>query len=105
VKAARQFAKTVDNMTQFFSSTKLGKALQEVSTKKNIGGRSVYIISETNTLGINKGYYYYLDHLHKDHLEVFDKQGKFVKAINLDGKLNKAKTAWGLKEGRTIYKK
>ena len=47
-----------------------------------------------------KGDQLYLDGSHKDHIEVFDKRGKFKKVINLDGSVNDVKTKNAL--GRNI---
>ncbi|MDK2600344.1 filamentous hemagglutinin [Bacillus stercoris] len=41
---------------------------------------------------LKKGDRFYLDNLHKDHLEVFDKRGNLRVVLNLDGTLNEAKT-------------
>ena len=43
-----------------------------------------------------------LDSLHKDHLEVFDKNDKFKFVLNLDGSMNLDKSAKAMKEGRRI---
>ncbi|MDR9571771.1 filamentous hemagglutinin [Streptococcus sp. 27098_8_113] len=37
---------------------------------------------------LRKGDYLYLDGLHMDHFEVFDKRGNFKSVLNLDGTLN-----------------
>lgn len=38
--------------------------------------------------------------MHKDHLEVFDKRGKWVDVSNFDGTKNRDKTKQGEKESR-----
>ena len=48
---------------------------------------------------------YHLDTLHKNHLEVYNKNGNFTQAINLDGTVNVEKTQAGLKEGRRLPKR
>ena len=92
----------VGNMSEFFKS-KFGKKLKDCSNKtsKMVDGQSVYTVTEkTNIPGLKKGDQFYLDGLHKDHLEVFNKQGKFKYVLNLDGSINAAKTASA--EGRFL---
>ena len=82
-----------------------GKKLFKASegTKLFFQGEKIFkVTSKSISLSIKKGYHYYLDGLHRDHFEVFDKVGNFVKAINLDGTINAAKTAKGIKDGRNI---
>ena len=52
--------------------------------------------------GINKGDQFYLDAQHKDHIEVFDKNGNFRGVWNLDGTRNLDKTEAG--KGRKLSK-
>jgi filamentous hemagglutinin len=49
---------------------------------------------------IKKGDQLYLDGSHKNHLEVFDKNGNFKAALNLDGSVNFDKNKAG--EGRKL---
>lgn len=49
---------------------------------------------------MKKGDHFYLDNLHKDHLEVFDSTGNFKHVLNLDGSLNNQKT--DMAKGRHI---
>ncbi|MCL4923548.1 hypothetical protein, partial [Streptococcus suis] len=88
-------SKAVGNMNEFLESDfgqEIGDSLQK--TKKRYDGQSVYKVTES--IGeLKKGDQLYLDGLHKDHLEVFDKRGKLKDVLNLDGtsnldKLNKA---------------
>lgn len=51
---------------------------------------------------LNKGDKFYLDNLHKDHLEVFDKRGNAKNVLNLDGTLNYSKTESALAEKRKL---
>lgn len=44
----------------------------------------------------------YLDNLHKDHLEVFDKFDNVKFVLNLDGSINVDKTNKVLAEGRKL---
>ncbi|MDT1942688.1 MULTISPECIES: hypothetical protein [Carnobacterium] len=87
----------VGNMSEFFKS-KFGKKLKDCSNKTNrtVDGQSVYTVTgKTDIPRLNKGDQFYLDGLHKDHLEVFNKQGKFKYVLNLDGSINEMKTATG----------
>ncbi|MFP3675014.1 hypothetical protein SB724_19520, partial [Bacillus sp. SIMBA_031] len=64
-----------------------------------IDGQSVY--KATSDVGaISKGDYFYLDGLHKDHLEVLDSGGRFRAVVNMDGTVNQSKTDAG--QGRRI---
>ena len=93
---------SVNNMAEFFD-TAFGVGIKNsaAKTSKRFQGQSIYKAT-SDSAGISKGDYFYLDDLHKDHLEVFDKNGNFIKAINLDGSLNHDKTANGY--GRSIKK-
>ncbi len=63
--------------------------------------QSVYRIVEKGTnKNLKKGYYYYLDNLHKDHIEVYDSYGECKHVLNLDGSKNVEKSR--LAKGRTI---
>jgi hypothetical protein len=50
--------------------------------------------------GFKKGDYVVIDAMHKDHLEVFDKRGGWVRVANFDGAKNHEKTKQGEKESR-----
>jgi filamentous hemagglutinin len=52
--------------------------------------------------GMKKGYYYYLDELHKDHLEVFDGRGNFSHVLDFDGYINERKSEQAYNQGRNI---
>ncbi len=88
-------SKAVGNMSEFLESDfgqEIGNSLQK--TKKRYDGQSVYKVTE-NIGELKKGDQIYLDGLHKDHLEIFDKRGRLKDVLNLDGtsnldKLNKA---------------
>ncbi|PDS21960.1 hypothetical protein B0A77_14655 [Flavobacterium branchiophilum] len=60
------------------------------------------VISKDNPYDLKKRDHYYLDNFHKDHVEVFDKNGNAKKVLNLDGSLNVDKTNKILEEKRTI---
>ena len=93
----------VNNMNEFFQ-TEFGRKLKQSlrKTKIQYNGQAVYEVVEKRVDGLNKGDLVYLDGLHMDHLEVFNKQGKFEKVLNLDGTINKMKSTRGI--GRKIIK-
>ena len=86
-----------------FYGLPFGSLLKNVSarTGKNIKGAQIFKVTKKGQ-NLKKGDHYYLDTLHGDHLEVFDKNGKFLKVLNLDGTENAAKTAAAV--GRSIKK-
>ena len=97
--------KAVQNMGEFFIKSKFGQEILNISNRTNyfFKEQKIFkIIKKDSKLGLDKGDYYYLDDLHKDHIEVFDSNRNFKKALNLDGTINKEKTAIGLKEKRKI---
>lgn len=90
------------NMKSFLNSgtdfsESLNSSLQK--TAKRYQGQSVYKVNTEVNSYITKGDQLYLDGLHKDHFEVFDKQGRFKAVVNLDGSYNtsKSKAASGRK--------
>lgn len=87
-------------MGEFFAS-EAGAVFKEASSKTNklFQGQSIFRVEE-KIYNLKKGDYYYLDALHKDHLEVFDNTGRFKFSLNLDGTVNLGKTSKGL--GRSI---
>jgi len=91
---------SVSNMREFFQ-TAFGAAIKNSSSKlgRQYQGQSLYRVSK-KTGSLKKGDHYYLDGLHKNHLEVFDKNGNFKFVLNLDGSKNPSKTASAL--GRNI---
>ena len=91
----------VDNISSFFKSG-FGKLLGDISQRTNARFQGQVIYKTTDKLGdyIKKGDHFYLDNLHKDHLEVFDSRGAFKYVLNLDGTLNEAKSAAA--RGRSI---
>ena len=91
-------------MNEFFDTTDFGKLLKSNSIKLNqkYNGASIYKVDSKINEYLRKGYHYYLDKLHYDHLEVYDERG-FVKfVLNLDGKLNDKKTKFALSQVRKI---
>ena len=93
----------VANMHEFFQTT-FGKTIQKYLQKTHIiyKGQSVFEIIQDISKNLQKGYRIYLDSFHKDHLEVFNKRGKFISVLNLDGSLNLEKTASAMNEGRRL---
>ncbi|MCB9229488.1 MAG: pre-toxin TG domain-containing protein [Deltaproteobacteria bacterium] len=83
----------VGNMTEFFQNV-FGKQMksQSAKTTTRVQGQAVYKANSKVGETIKKGDHYYLDGLHKDHLEVFDSNGKFKHVLNLDGTINVDKT-------------
>ena len=71
-----------------------------------IHGQSVYRLDRKVTISeeliFDIGDQFYLDALHKDHLEVFNKRGKIVTVLNLDGTVNAKKASQARQEGRRI---
>jgi filamentous hemagglutinin len=95
---------SVGNMKEFLKSDGFGSDVSSGTqkTSKIYDGQSVY--KATSSVGdyIKKNDQLYLDGLHKDHIELFDKNGNFKAVLNLDGTLNEAKTVAG--EGRKLGK-
>ncbi len=89
-------------MNEFFN-TEFGNLIKSGvrKTKQQFQGQSVYEVVKNLDYDciLKKGDKFYLDNLHKDHLEVFDRRGNLKAVINLDGKLNEIKTqrAYGRK--------
>ncbi|MCU7891632.1 MAG: hypothetical protein KZQ78_08440 [Candidatus Thiodiazotropha sp. (ex Ustalcina ferruginea)] len=70
-------------------------------TSKRIKGQAVYKVTKDSG-SLKKGDQFYLDSLHRDHLEVFDRNNNFKTVLNLDGTVNAAKELAG--KGRKIPK-
>ncbi len=84
----------VKNMDEFFES-EFGSELKGnvEKTSKRVDGQQVYKLKKNmKSYKLNKSDQVYLDGLHKDHLEVFDKQGNPLRVLNLDGTINIKKT-------------
>lgn len=83
------------NMKQVFNESPMGEKLKKVTrrTKFRYKGAKIYkVIQDVEEWGIKKGDWLYLDTLHYDHLEVFDKSGEVVRTIlNMDGTQNAMK--------------
>lgn len=88
-RGSRELIPSVENMSEFFKTdfgSELEKSLRK--TKKRYDGQTVYEVTDKSIPGLKKGDQIYLDGLHKDHLEVFDKRGNFIKVLDLDGTNN-----------------
>lgn len=79
---------SVENMDEFFD-TEFGSEIQNnlSKTKKRVDGQNIYKVDK-KIGNLKKNDQVYLDALHKDHLEVFDKNGKIRTVLNLDGSIN-----------------
>lgn len=82
------------NMGDFLKQPGFGSTIKDNTQKTNqqYQGQSIYKATDNVGDYINKGDQLYLDGLHKDHIEVFDKRGNFKAVVNLDGTINRAKT-------------
>ncbi len=93
--------KKADNMKDFFEDGFGNEIERKVSkTSKKYQGQTVYKVDKkVDNPHLKKGDQFYLDNLHKDHIEVFDKQGNFRAVLDLDGNINidKTKKALGRK--------
>ncbi|MGX5808052.1 hemagglutinin [Streptococcus gordonii] len=80
-------------MQEFFE-TDFGEQLKKSVRKTKIyyDGQAIYEVVDKSIPGLKKGDQIYLDGAHKDHIEVFDKRGRFKKVMNLDGSVNDIKT-------------
>ena len=95
-------ASAVGNMSEFLKNTSFGGEVKNITrkTSKQYQGQSVYQAQGKKGDLIKKGDQLYLDAMHKDHLEVFDKNGNFKAVLNLDGSVNIEKTNAG--QGRKL---
>lgn len=95
----------VSDMGKFLKSSDFGRSIAgSISkTSQRVDGQSVYKVTDKSGV-LNKGDKIYLDGKHKDHFEVYDKNGKAKAVLNMDGSLNAKKTETALKEGRRLEK-
>ncbi|MBO1111297.1 hypothetical protein J2P76_05010 [Bordetella petrii] len=82
--------------------TQIGSGSQK--TKQIYQGQSVYQANGAIGEHISRGDKFYLDAMHKNHIEVFDANGRAKAVLNLDGSLNDIKTTKALAEGRKLSK-
>ncbi|MEK9498353.1 hypothetical protein V2H77_18155 [Photorhabdus sp. P32] len=96
----------VGNMGEFFRQPGFGSQIKNSSSKTSqiYQGQSVYQAKDVVGDHIAKGDKYYLDGMHKNHIEIFDKNGKFKSVLNLDGSYNEVKTQKAMAEGRRLPK-
>ncbi|MGV8003531.1 DUF637 domain-containing protein [Photorhabdus temperata subsp. temperata] len=96
----------VGNMGEFFRQSGFGSQMKNNARKTNqiYDGQSVYQVKGDVGEYISKGDKYYLDGMHKNHIEVFDSKHKIKAVLNLDGSLNRSKTDKAIEEGRRLPK-
>lgn len=96
----------VDNMNDFFNNYEFGRRLKDNSRKTGLFYNGASIYEATDDIGdhINDGDKFYLDSLHKDHLEVTDRYGKIKRVLNIDGSVNSDKENKALDQGRRLRK-
>jgi hypothetical protein len=81
----------INNMKEFFNKTEFGQKIENSVEKTNKlqQGQSVYQVKkDLPEYGLKKGDQFYLDAAHKDHLEVFRKNGTMKTVLNLNGTEN-----------------
>lgn len=95
-----------NNMKEFFSDFEFGKKIKDKleKTKDRFQGQAIYQVKEgvAGYLHLEKGDKLYLDALHKDHFEVYRKNGSFKTVLNLDGTVNEAKKRAASNSRRSI---
>ncbi|WP_233238269.1 hypothetical protein [Bordetella sp. LUAb4] len=92
----------VGNMAEFLRQPGFGNDVKNKATKtsQQFQGQSIYKANHSIGGGIRKGDLFYLDGIHKDHIEVFYNNGYFKAVLDLDGTFNEAKTKSA--KGRTL---
>ncbi|WP_019450843.1 hemagglutinin repeat-containing protein [Cupriavidus sp. BIS7] len=102
----RPNAGSVGNMNEFLNSDGFGTQLNDSlrKTPQQFQGQSIYKATDDIGSYIKEGDQIYLDGLHKNHLEVFDKRGHVRAVLNLDGTLNRDKTDAAKMAGRKLRK-
>ncbi|UOO83192.1 S-layer family protein [Uruburuella testudinis] len=83
----------VPNMSTYMKHNPFGKQLSQISekTKFQYQGQSVYTVQKSQGL-LKTGDRFYLDGQHKNHLEIFDKNGNFRFVLDMNGSVNQTKT-------------
>ncbi|WP_447768673.1 hemagglutinin repeat-containing protein [Pseudomonas kilonensis] len=94
----------IDKMEDLFNQPGFGRELFEGvrKTSKIFQGQSVFKAENRIGKNIRKGDQIYLDNLHNDHLEVFDRFGDVRFVLNLDGSINADKTKKAVTAGRKL---
>ena len=105
VKVDRSLKMT--NMSEFFSDAPLGRMLRGSAerTGKTYQSVPIYRMSRKMEIGevkLGKGDHFYLDKLHGDHIEVFNRKGKIKEVLDLGGNRLNAKYNRAKDEGRNI---
>jgi hypothetical protein len=102
-KDGRPAVLRVDNIGQL-KETPFGKQIERFSrpTSKYYQKEKIFRVESDINDYLREGEYFYLDHAHKDHFEVFDSRGRGVRVLNLDGTLNVEKTKAVLDAARSI---
>jgi hypothetical protein len=93
----------VNNIKEFFKKTEFGQKIENSVEKTNKlkQGQSVYRVKkDIPEYSLKKGDQFYLDAMHKDHIEVFRKNGTLKTVFNLNGTENIRKTLRAI--GRNI---
>lgn len=94
------YNRTEDWINEHSFGKKIKQSLER-SKYTNQGKRAFKVIKNIESCdGFKKGDLIVIDAMHKDHLEVFDKRGKWVGVANFDGTKNNDKTKQGEKESR-----
>lgn len=96
----------VGNMGEFFRQPGFGSQMKGKTQKTSqmYDGQSVYKAKGEVGEYIVKGDKYYLDGMHKNHIEVFDKNRNIKAVLNLDGSYNRVKTDKAIADGRKLPK-
>ncbi|MGV3347102.1 VENN motif pre-toxin domain-containing protein, partial [Enterobacteriaceae bacterium LUAb1] len=96
----------VGNMGEFFKQAGFGSQMKEKAQKTSqmYDGQSVYQAKGEIGDYIVRGDKYYLDGLHKNHIEVFDRNRNIKAVLNLDGSYNRVKTDKAIADGRRLPK-
>ncbi|UDQ79946.1 hypothetical protein LJN55_21405 [Erwinia rhapontici] len=96
----------VGNMGEFFRQPGFGSQMKGKTQKTSqmYDGQSVYQAKGEVGGYIVKGDKYYLDGMHKNHIEVFDKNRNIKAVLNLDGSYNRVKIDKAIADGRKLPK-
>ena len=96
----------VGNMGEFFKQPGFGSQMKDKAQKTSQMYDGQSIDQAKGSIGeyIVKGDKYYLDGLHKNHIEVFDKNRNIKAVLNLDGSFNRVKTDKAIADGRKLPK-
>ena len=95
------------SMSEFLSDAPLGRMLRGSAerTGKTYQSVPIYRMSKKMQIGdvvLNKGDHFYLDKLHGDHIEVFNRRGKVRDVLDLGGNQMREKFERAKNEGRNI---